>query len=820
VLCEAIRIDADRKIQDIPKTAANVADIRQQQMAVILKAREDIGKVVFVADRFPAKVAAGIDHNKVDDSLVFVSQLALAELEKVRQNLLEKNNAANAFPLQDPDMVLFMEKPKEIAKLLLTSQGQLNLGLISTLKTSFFSSSTPLLEYDQGMLLVLSQIDVSWQKPIDAIQVPASGNLSSTPFIRADLGLKPSDGITKLHCQQEVLGALLSQLCQGATGDCFAVAYAIKKHDEFLSKSMGDYSALIRNGYLTRMVNGVSDDFFFETTVADEARQAAFTLNSDGKIDNYNQSFWKCPNLIAACRQMGIEDLEQRAPALLQEIFASDATAQTKSWDDLIQLCAKSAANADHSQDELLVLGRYGFSFSSNRLLRAIETSFAGMAEARAGDYVRNNITSCVMQVFNTIFANNEKQTTTSYSKALIEEMKKVFQTTLNDSFRLVYDGAIPLQRISSDGSSSSGGFELYQRDVQDLGRKGIRIATPEQFKTFVLGVLDQAVKTEMDNLHTKKDRQVIASVSDALTLCAHGKDFMRNILGAYDDANQKVPDPVKTYRDLERTPMTSLDGDNPWEVMAIDTGRDFTPDIKTIRPKDPEDLLKWLLGLAQWKQTTEHYLTDRADDGEDPATSPQHAFNIEFKNKEFQGFLTSKLSPDAWIKRTIVNPGFKVSMAVMDGNSKKAMEQNVRKWLDNEMKKGIPDSLTHEIDTLFSTLGSRGMSIHQYAQRLQDGLVKVFQLKAQQSAELSYALDGMLIQSLPADDRQAIQLDAVRFAKTNWDSGPKNLYFCCYFNPRTEKVDFANIAEDHTALTPMDQLEWIDEQDWGVDPQ
>src|SRR5262249_41192626 len=139
-------------------------------------------------------------------------------------------------------------------------------------------------EFQEGIIHVLGNMDRSWQKALDAVQVPSENNTASQAIIRADLGLLPSEEITKLHCQQVVLSALLSQLCQGPVGDCFAVAWAIKKHSEFLLNSAADYTALIRDGYLTRMVDGEQEQFFFETTIADKALERPFTLDPDGTV--------------------------------------------------------------------------------------------------------------------------------------------------------------------------------------------------------------------------------------------------------------------------------------------------------------------------------------------------------------------------------------------------------------------------------------------------------------------------------------------------------------------------------------------------------
>lgn len=321
-LCEAIRMDADQKIHSVLTTGGNPKDLQTQQLAIILKAREDIGKVVADAD-FAISTSNNYDPSKmsVADAVAYIDKRVTEYFKEHLKQLMEKNDEANAFGLQDKDMFLFIEKPKRIACLLLTSQGQLNLGLISKIKSEFFAGPN-LLEYEQGMLNVLDQMDTSWQSALDAVQPPSKTQCPSIALIRADLGLwlSATEQIKQIHCQRLVLGALLSQLNQGPVGDCFAVSWAIKKHNEFLLNSVADYAAILRDGFLTRNVNGVPDHFFFETTIADDALSRQLTLQGTGAVDQFNgKMFWECPNMIEAAKQMGISDLEATGPKILEK---------------------------------------------------------------------------------------------------------------------------------------------------------------------------------------------------------------------------------------------------------------------------------------------------------------------------------------------------------------------------------------------------------------------------------------------------------------------------------------------------------------------
>lgn len=811
-LCEGLRTLCDEQISSMLEQKA-YPDKDMDVNLAINEIRVLIGEIVFTVERAPEKLIPQINLDDLAAARGPIFTTTKRLLDDIQLHLTRLDVDVKTYFARDRGMASYTQKPLEIAKILLTSQGQLNLGMAITVHQNFFGSSKKLLEYERGIVFVLERMDISWQKLIDAVDVPKNG--ASCAMIRADLGMLPTEPITKLHCQQVVLAGLLSQLCKGPAGDCVAVAWAIKKHNEFLQNTITDYVALVRDGYLTRMVNGKPDQFFFKNTIIDNALTNAITMERDGTCKQ-SMTFWKCPHLIAACRQMGMTDLQSRKDALLGQIFGTNTAAKKMTWDDLIKACAKLAAAPGKNEDELLALGRYGFSMSNNRLLRAWETAVAAMDEDRMGDYVRDKVNNSVMTVFNSVFTSDH---ISHYNNALVSEVKKVFQKTLNDAFRLVYNSDISLAQVAEDGNSISGGYELYKRDVADLTNMGVRIATPEEFGAFIEGVLDKTlVALEIDNKASKEDRVVIISIIQALHICTKGPDFLRHVLYAYDKNNKQDPDPVVHYQKLQRTPMTSLNGDTIWKVMAVDTGQDFTPDVRTIRPKDPQDLLKWLLGLARWKVSTEH-LVKGIPDEEATAASLDYAFNIEMQEPEFKDFLVSHLSAQEWINKTLVDPGKKVASSEMDKGSKLLFSKTAKDWLSNLQSEAIPDHLSQEVDNLFKTLDDKEVTVQQYAERAYNGLTSIFKLDAKQSQEMSFALDKILLKKLPKHQKQAIYQTAVRFAKTNWNEGPKNLYFCCFFNPRTQKVDFGSIDEDRTHLQPMDQFKWVDKQEWEVDP-
>ena len=114
--------------------------------------------------------------------------------------------------------------------------------------------------------------------------------------------------------------------------------------------------------------------------------------------------------------------------------------------------------------------------------------------------------------------------------------------------------------------------------------------------------------------------------------------------------------------------------------------------------------------------------------------------------------------------------------------------------------------------------LNIQNLSVKDFAQALLKNVNVLLHSNQAQEHQVARLLDAILLQSLSAADQAILCLSSVRFAFTNWNQGTKDIYFCAYFNPRTEQVGFGTILEDQTHLQPMDEDAWVNMQQWDVD--
>ncbi len=639
---------------------------------------------------------------------------------------------------QDPSLAYGMRKALVMADLMVDAEGKLNLSWRPDIKAAFISPEQE--DYEVEMVRFLDQID-SWQPFFDSISTPANSFLLQGQF--------GALMITDRHAKVAVLAAMLAPYNQGSVGDCFAVNDLIRDHEEYYRHTAEDFKSIVMNGYVERPVNGSVDRFYFLPLLADGDRDQEITLSFP---------LFHAPGFAAARNVMGASDCPHFEALVQKALEGQEPITPSK-------VIAAMAQVVNHNVQELIVKGNYAFScLTNNPVLRACEAAYAAMAEDRTSDSMRSNINDALTQALKTVFPD--------------PKLEQKLVDAFNQSYRLVYNLDIPLPQPSDDGSSTDGGFQLYQRCPDGMGT---RIESPEDFRSLVLNALANAMidqKTVTDFVHTE--------------------EFLKEVLWDYDDANKKESDPVHNYQKLSRTPMQCCDGDNNYEVDDIETQTTYDNDVQTCTPTSTQDLMVWCLNLAC-----------KAPSELCPMDTPQHAFNFAPANPDLKAYVASKTAPAQWLQKKLVVPGMQVSTKAMNPK----VEPLILKAL---IDGGVTDS--PDLQKLAGDLASQTLSVQTYAQKLLAGLNTILSPTSNQAQELALLLDQALIQSLPVNDQTLLQNSAIRFAFTNWNEGTKDIYFCAFFNPRTQKIAFGTMLEDKTELSPMDETQWVVQQQWDVD--
>lgn len=701
---------------------------------------------------------------------------ALAQLDEYGQ--IQKQ-----LKIQQPDIAYAMRKARTLAELLIQPDGILNYAIIPNAKMAFVPAQPQ--EYELQIQRVLDQLDASWQPFFDQIKAPLDPHSTGFLVLRSLFEFTPEEQIVDWHAKVAVLSALFAPYNQGSVGDCFAVNVVIRDHEEHLRHAAADYQSAIMNGYLQRSIDGQSDNFFFLPILADTDRDQPFTLSKDGYFSGTQLTLFDAPGFSAARDLMGGCFLILSDVLHYLSFNSKNSIRVTPS--QIIHAIAQAVYAQDQSQTiaTLQSLGEYGFSSLTNHpVLRGVEAAFSSMAENRPHSSTRSNINAAVSQ---------SMQSAWSALRAAPNAIafQNIFNQTFNNSYRLLYNLNIPLAKPAADGSSINGGFQLYERVPGSIEQLGTRVETPSDFLQLVINAIS-ATATQI-NLDT-------TNIVNYLNSYVQNPSFMQKVLWNYDPANKQVKDPVRNYLTLNRTPMQSCDGDNPFEVININIGIEDTDQIY-YTPSNAKDLLVWVLNLA--KKAPQSFCS---------MVSPQHAFNFAPHTEELRAFVQSRMTPDQWIKQTLITPGMQVATRPATA----LFQQNLTQRMQQVLSSALPDLKGY--NALTKKLTKQPLTVQQYASQFLSGLIKLLHANADVANQLTVALDAEMLLSISSSDAALLGKSAIRFAETNWNVGTEDLYFCSYFNPRTMDVGFGVIEEDKMNLQPMDEAAWVNHLTWGVD--
>lgn len=703
-------------------------------------------------------------------------------LETALSNLEKYSALQKLAGVQDPELAYAMRKALTIADLLVKPEGSLELSLCPVIQTTFFSEHPE--EYELRMEQFLNQLNSSWGEIMGTIH--ASKTLSSsgldTLALRALFTLGPDQPVTSRHAKVAVLASLLAPYSQGPTGDPLAARDLMRDHEEYNQNAAVDYTAIVTKGYLERFADGRLDSFFFLPILADSDRTNLIALSSDGTFLHSGVALFDVPGFAAAGTLMGGLTTPELQEKTVRLIFGNETETVIQATPQQIIGAMAQVIGEDQNQDPaaLRILGEYGFSsLTQNPILRAVESAFAAMAEERPKDSIRNNINQAVAQALQPTWENLSQVEGADL-------FRKTFMKTFNALYRLIYNLSISLP----NQNFTDGGFQLYQKMIADIHQPGIRIATPGQFQQLVLDAVEA----------TKLALQPFASTQEiaaALKAATSSENFLKNVLWAYDAANQQESDPITHYQALSRTPMQSCDGDSPLDIDETF----YKSQVQTYTPQDSKDLIAWCLKVARGAPSEML-----------PMNNSLHAFNFVPTNSDIESFLDQKMTVSQWLRNSLINPGVQIA----------------RKQIDIATLQAIANAFYTRISSLFTTpstyqqlvqtLSAKPTTLYSFTSGLLKGVSKLLNLSKDQVNQVALILDSTLLQNLPPADLITINQTAIRFANTNWKQGTKNIYFCAYFNPRTLRIGFGSIYEDKTNLQPLDELAWVNQKQWEID--
>jgi len=352
-LCDYFYIEAQEKMKDLAESKKTIEQKAIESCQVMKGLKSTLGRILFVADYFSPHFqqiifAIDLETVKPERVLCYLNQYFHEKINFLIRRSIPLSESVTSFPIQDLRSIARVQACFIIAQYLLTSKGTINRGIVPDLQQALKNSSL-----DQNSFPNLNRISSDWQMAIEHVKVPNDPYGYAAVMIRADLGVKWKESITLRHCQIEMLSAML-----------YISSDPHRNPTEELM-IFRDYWNLIKDECLSNSVKSAC----LHRGIQDDKLKESISIDQSGLVEKYKQPFWKCPQLIAACRQMGCDDINQVKDQIeSSEGYKNRDPSELLSWNTLIEFACQ---NFSSERNAILQLGRYGFSLTHHRLVVA-----------------------------------------------------------------------------------------------------------------------------------------------------------------------------------------------------------------------------------------------------------------------------------------------------------------------------------------------------------------------------------------------------------------------------------------------------------------
>jgi hypothetical protein len=225
---------------------------------------------------------------------------------------------------------------------------------------------------------------------------------------------------------------------------------------------------------------------------------------------------------------------------------------------------------------------------------------------------------------------------------------------------------------------------------------------------------------------------------------------------------------------------------------------------LATFKPKDAQELWQKLIEFDRKAQALKKDQTGTDESYE--LCSPQHAFR-KVENAAYDAGVHDAQAPEKYVAAYM-----KSAEALMKKDVKITHDQQ------SEIIGWARKHLVHQ--THHEDFDGHNFKRHSTLSKLRQELIEVVTFFSDPQSHGKYVrrLDSYLHQNkVPADLLDAMQKVAVAFADSNWNQDGHSINFCFYPDLVAKQVRLGMIYDDGTHLAPMNQDEWVNNQEWTI---
>ncbi|CRX38064.1 hypothetical protein [Estrella lausannensis] len=735
-----------------------------------------LGLVILLTSRQPEEMLSILSSDDLKAAIRRIETSTFKFFGDIRQSLKAQEDDHQLTGLQDGKIAYFNKLAYQIAKILLTSSGEINTQIIDSVISFFTAGPEHALNHEASLINGLLMIKRSelLRKKIEAMAERKPTPLTPLEIIRIQCGLAPHVQPSAQDAKITLLTALLSHPRQGQQGSCFASYLSIALLSSHKIKTTDDLLYILELGKLTRKTKRVKKDFPFMLRIGDGVLHKPFNINQKTWIVESGKAklpVEKTPGLIAAARCLGLKHTKRAIrEAALSLISHENETTQITCMQILKYLADKASSLVSvEERNPLHMLLKACYCFDAevnNPLIRAFESCLADMAEASNEGMIKQPVMFSILDPLES-FLNGQEGILEPEKNALVAEV----QRQLMDRIHLSYD--LDIRRDSSPDHNSLciGGFALHDTQRANASDDWNLIDTPQKFKHFAESVLLSA----QEIVEKGKMTRVLAEAAQYLK----SDDFLKDALVSFYPEYEHKPTLLANWDSLPYTPWRILSGNIAPNVRDVYMGSEAQDDsFHQFKVSDPLSLMVLLMDLAKSIPVYSHlgYL-DRKE-RKLPVFTDSHAFNLSFSHPAFRDIVVRNALPIKWIKDHYLKLAKALNEERLLPNEK---EEMISRLIPRMKEAGLNDSW---IRTLEAEPVANLRLVREIC--LSAELSDTSQMGIKSRERL---IDQFIWNAMPIRFKTLFEKEAVPFADTNWNLGCHDILLCFAPQPGTDKI-------------------------------
>lgn len=768
-----------------------------------------IGKVMHLVNSDPAHTVSLLDLNNLSKSREAISAEFEVAMQQVDKRILDHEQSHSAYPFQNPHKAKETFFPVEFSKIIVTNSGRINVGILNFLCERYLTKDQTDHSFEIHLKFMLNLLRASpkLRSLVFQMQKPDSTSSAADVLIRVSLELSPTAVITDNDARRTGLAALLSLLRQAeSVGNCFATSIAIQMLSSHPMRCLKDFSELLQTGRLTRQWGYSKMTLPCFLHINSDQIDQPLSINEKGTLILKKAAFplWKLPGLQAACRAIGISDIETAFNKAYPLLSKENAQKLLKvSLRSLLSALIEANIQSPEPKEDLLNRAILAFETEQqNLLLRMWESAIAGISEAREDSSMKTGIAKAILDQ-----VQKQIKETSPDLAAKAESLLYLTQQILLRRIQPQFDPSIVLYQ---GAKKEVGCFILYDRGQGQPPQQWKPILTAEAFQQLVIDVFKEAYR----QWSTPEKIAWQKPFFEKLEAYLISFGCLLNIIISYDSRNLTDPAFGRDINQLAHSPWRNHTGNFQENTLINYTGDlSLSGRRVTLIPDDAESLLTKLVQVG--KRSSEYVKSKLKENPLLPLPivhTGHHAYSLLLGHPTLLAAWESTLTPKEWIEKYLLKPGQVIanSLATQDTRVKliqfvasnlitKAGQLEFFKQVQMVHKDSPVRDFRNNLVTLIQRLPAASVTNRDYVARNVDTF--------------------LCEQALPEAQRALLHETAVHFADTNWTFGEHNIHYGFQVNPGTGQLDVWKIADDSSKMEAIPQPKYEKQDSWKYIP-